>query len=782
MRTFLCLLGLVALQGDLSAESLSHPQGIDFFRDVPSRNLSGLVARSDGMLAAGPRLRSMEGELPAELLWCVRPLPTPGAWVVGAGPEGRLLTLTVDEAAGRFTAKELLRLPDSQVLCVAVLPGGDLLAGTSPHGLLALVREGKVQAQVTLPADSVLDILRLPSGQVLVSTGNPGRIYQVDTTRFAASGIAPDKAATGAELEARGLQLFGEVRDRNLRRLAFVPGQGVVAGSSPKGNLYLFPEKGGAPRLLMENRESEVTDLLVTSDGTLFAALVGNGLPGEQRIQRGQPMQVQLPPALMNQNGPGGGGQGNNQAQQQQNPQQPPELPQSAQAEKFGGRSVLVCVPPGGFPELLASRNGLSVYRLAKHGDWILMAGGEQGDLFGYDLLNRLSLSFPGSPSAQLNDLVPIPGSPDRLLVLRNNLPGLSLLDFKDHSERRAETRRLELPAPSRLGALRIPRVDGIDPKSLRLELRVSSGSEDAEGWSSWQPLEGRELGGEANFGWASAAPLQGRFYRFRLTLPEGASEEALVDKPELHVAAQNRRPVLNEFRLLNNGYEIVPAPEPPAQLVLSLGQVLNQGAGPDNQPERRKAAFLASQVTPSPGTQEFFWNVADPDGDNLVVTFSIRRRGESAWTDVLVNSRESHARIDTSRLPEGLYLTRLIVAEDAPRALAERLSSVFMTEDFLVDHTPPVISSAVASVEGTHLVVTVEGEDALSLLEGVVLAFNNGQEIVSEQTADGLRDQRHERFRVEVPRELVASATAVEVQLYDAAGNRSSQLVKLSH
>jgi len=778
MRTFFCLLGLVAFQAGLSAEPLSHPQGIDFYRDVPSRNLSGLVARSDGMLVAGPRLRSLEGNLPAELLWCLRPLPTPGAWVAGAGPEGRLLVLSVDAAAGSFSAKELLRLPDTQVFSLAVLANGDLLAGTLPHGLLVLVREGKILAQLALPADSILDILVTSPGQALVATGNPGRIYQVDLARFAASGVGPEKPAA-SDLEARGLSLFGEVRDRNLRRLAVLPGQGVVAGSSPKGNLYLFPEKGGTPRLLMENRETEVTDLLVQPDGTLYAALVGSGMPGEQRIQRGQPIQPQVPQPLMNQNTPGGGGgQGNNQAQQQNAPQ-PADLPQSA-PEKFGGRSVLVCVPPGGFPEPVASRMGLSVYRLARHGDWILMAGGEQGDLFGYDTVSRLSLSFPGSTSAQLNDLVAVPGSPDSLLVLRNNLPGLSLLDFGDRSERHAETRRIELPSPSRFGALRIPRVDGVDPKALKLELRASSGSEDAEGWSSWQPLEGRELSGEANFGWSAATALQGRFVRLRLTLPAGLSADACVDKAELHVAAQNRRPVLNEFRMLNSGFEIVPAPEQPTQLVVSLGQVLNQAQAGENQPERRKAAFLASQVAPSPGTQEFFWNVSDPDGDNLVVNFSIRRRGESDWTDVLVNSRESHARIDTGRLAEGLYLTRLQVSEDAPRAVAERLSSVFPTEDFLVDHTPPVLLSATSAVEGKNLVLTVEGEDALSLLEGVVLAFNNGQEISSEHAADGLRDQRHERFRVEIPRELVAGATAVEVQLYDAAGNRSSRLLKL--
>jgi len=781
MRTFLSLLGLVAFQAGLAAEPVSHPQGIDFFRDVPSRNLSGLVARSDGMLVAGPRLRSLEGNLPAELLWCLRPLSTPGAWVAGAGPDGRVLALTVDAAAGTFSAKELLRLPDTQVFCLAVLPNGDLLAGTSPHGLLVLVREGKVLAQLALPADSLLDILVLSPGQALVATGNPGRIYQVDLARFAASGVGPDKPAA-SELEARGVSLFGEVRDRNLRRLAVLPGQGVVAGSSPKGNLYLFPEKGGAPRLLMENRETEVTDLLVQPDGTLYAALVGSGMPGEQRIQRGQPIQPPVPQALMNQNAPGGGGggQGNNQAQQQQNAQQPVDLPQTTPPEKFGGRSVLVCVPPGGFPELVASRMGLSVYRLARHGDWILMAGGEQGDLFGYDTVSRMSLSFPGSASAQLNDLVPVPGAPEQLLVLRNNLPGLSLLDFSDRSERHAETRRIELPAPSRLGAVRIPRVDGVAPKDLKLELRASSGSEDAEGWSSWQPLEGRELSGEANFGWSASNALQGRFVRLRLTLPAGVGSEACVDKAELHVAAQNRRPVLNEFRMLNSGFEIVPAPEQPAQLIVSLGQVISQAQAGENQPDRRKAAFMASQVAPSPGTQEFFWNVSDPDGDNLVVNFSIRRRGEAAWTDVLVNSRESHARIDTGRLAEGLYLTRLQVSEDAPRAAAERLSSVFPTEDFVVDHTAPVLQSATTAVEGANLVVTVEGEDALSLLGGVVLAFNNGQEIPSEHAADGLCDQRHERFRVEIPRELVASATAVEVQLYDAAGNRSSRLLKL--
>jgi hypothetical protein len=169
------------------------------------------------------------------------------------------------------------------------------------------------------------------------------------------------------------------------------------------------------------------------------------------------------------------------------------------------------------------------------------------------------------------------------------------------------------------------------------------------------------------------------------------------------------------------------------------------------------------------------YWAISDGDSDTVVATFSIRREGDQAWTDVAIDSSQPYAQFDTSALPDGLYFTRLAVRETAPRPAAERLSVTFETDDLRVDHTPPTVLEASAVLTADVLTVSVRGRDALSLLEGAEFRFNHGVERTVEQPADGIRDGREERFVLEIPRAEIAGATSVEVALYDAAFNRAS-------
>ena len=77
-------------------------------------------------------------------------------------------------------------------------------------------------------------------------------------------------------------------------------------------------------------------------------------------------------------------------------------------------------------------------------------------------------------------------------------------------------------------------------------------------------------------------------------------------------------------------------------------------------------------------------------------------------------------------------------------------------------------------------IVVSVHGRDALSLLEAIEVNFNNGDHEVVEQPADGIRDGREETFILEEPLAQTAGASAVDVTLYDSAGNAATRHLKL--
>ncbi len=735
-RLLLGILGCVTLAGPLAADPLSRRTEIDFFRDVPSRNLKGLAARSDGRLVAGPTMTDLSGSAPADLLWCMVATSDPAKWILGTGPDGRIFEATIDFAHDTFSAREIAKVGDPHVFALARLPDGALLAGTSPRGGLCLVRDGKLVTRVGLPVDSVLDVLLLGPDRALVSTGNPGRVYAVDLKKFASAGIDRARISDAKLLADRGLTLFTEIRDRNVRRLARLSDGRIVLGSSPKGDIYTVAAAGGAPVILQENRDGEVTDLLPAADGGFHATVTFASGTAESRV---------APP---------------------KGAKETSEVISAVPAsERFTGRSVLLWFPPHGYPETLAARSNTAFYALGRFGDTLVVTGGEQGEMLGYDVNERMLLTFAGSASSQLNGLAPIPAQPGRYLVLRNNAPGLALLDFHATTPREAETRRIDLGAPSLLGALRFNRLRHLGERQVTAALRTSYGSDEVEGWGPWVPLQ-LALGG-----W-SAADLHGRYVKLRLTLPADSDPAAELDKAALFSLPQNHRPQLQEFHLLSPNYGLVVAPELPAPAVVSVGQVLQN----KDEDIKRKAAFLSSQIVPQPGAQVVIWNVTDPDGDNVVYTFSLRREGDAAWTDVALNTHDTYVQFDISHLPDGIYFTRLVATETDPRPVADRLSATFETDDLVIDHTPPEILDASVRREGDRLVVQVHGRDALSLVDGIEINFNNGVHEQTEQPVDGIRDSREETFAIDLAAGRVAGATAVDVTLYDAVGNSATK------
>ncbi|MDI1337704.1 MAG: hypothetical protein PSU94_16095 [Lacunisphaera sp.] len=756
LRSSFLLALLVLFAANLPADPLTKSLEIDFGRDVASRNLKGLATRSDGRVLPGPVFTDLAGPKLGDILWTIK---ATGAerlmlksaqgvsdrvvsyhFLVGTGPEGKVQEVTFKPDDNLYTVREVADVAETNVLSLLPLPNGNLLLGTSPTGVIYLVNGGKNLARIPLPVDSIFDFLPLPDGSVLAATGNPGKIYRLDLAKLAKAGVIEGKAGDEKLLADRGVTVFGEIRDRNVRRLARLADGRVVAGSSPKGNIYSLAATGGAPLILQENHDAEVVDLLPLEDGGFYAAIVNT--PGDA-IRIGKPIEPKPDPSK----------------------DKEIVMPKLDEKPAFTGRSSVVRFPADGFPESVTGKPGIALYRLARHNGWLLLTAGEMGDAFGYDPVARRSLTFAGSSSAQLNDLAPL--GDGRFLLIRNNAPGLALLSFAPAPVRELETKRLDLGQPAELGAVRFARLRGVEAKALKLEARTNFGSDELEGWTPWTELK-------LNDGAFAADGLRGRYVKLRLTMP-GNAADFQIDKATLYSLPQNRRPSLVDFRILSPSMGLIPAAEQPPSSTASLNQVLFPGSRENDPAAEKRKILLNSQVVPAPGTQIVFWTVNDLDGDTLAYTFSIRPENSDTWTDLAVNTPDSYAQFETGGLPEGLYLTRLTASEQGPRPAKQRLSYTFETDALLVDRTPPAITAtAVARADG-KLVVSIEGTDALSLLEGAEFVLNNGTHETVTHPADGILDGKQEKFTAEIPEAKAAGATSVEILLYDQAGNSAT-------
>ncbi len=756
MRRFIVFMVAVAvgLPPLISTETLSKSQSVSFYQKAVPRDLEGLAIRSDGRIIAGPVLRELAGNPVAPLWWDWESGNTPASGWIGSGPDGQILRVELDTAGGVFEVTDQIETPASHVFVVKRLPDGRLLAGGNPEGHLVLINgEGEVEQSARLPADSVFDILVAADGETAwVATGNPALLFRVDIGAFT-------QAPAEANLSDRGIERWGAVRDRNLRTLAFDQAGRVLAGSAPSGNLYRFDLEGSPPIILLDHESGEITDILLTPEGDVLATLVDAKGTARRRVMQSSQVQPAQP----------------EQETEKQEPAKAPSIMEAPPVEKFSGRSELIKLPGGdGLPETLSARNNLAMYRIVPFAQGYLLPGGDDGELAGYDPVARRALTFAASDSAQLNDMAPLAGA-GRFLLMSNNPANLSIIDFETPGPRRVQTSAIDLQTSSHIGSLRFNRLREIDPDSMKVELRANRGRDAVEGWSPW--VEAVHQDG----GW-HAEGLTGRMVQVAISLPDAISESVELDQAKLYFLPQNRRPVLRSFRLISPNFALRERASGNATATsLTLGQVIGSTPKTNSNPaDQRRQALLSSPLVPETGAQVVTWTTSDPDGDNLTATFSVRHEKSEAWKDLLVDSESDWFQFDRRTLAEGVYFTRLVLNESAPRAESDRRSVTFSTDDLVIDLSPPTLEAEFTELPGGNFVFRVDAVDSLSLIAGVRLVFNNGYELTLVHPADGILDSRRETFLAEVSGRDVGTATEVEVYVEDAAANVASTRLQL--
>jgi len=280
-----------------------------------------------------------------------------------------------------------------------------------------------------------------------------------------------------------------------------------------------------------------------------------------------------------------------------------------------------------------------------------------------------------------------------------------------NNAERATWTSRvLDATSPSRWGAVRWRGAGGLD-----WEVRTGNSDPPDATWSSWAAL--REDG--------TVPETTSRYMQIRARFSRDAA--TVLRAVTVYYLPTNQRPVLTELTAEARAGETRPA-------VVRLN-----------------------------------WKVENPDNDALRYRVRYRGDGETAWRSLHRNSEYTTAtnlEWTVDGLAEGFYRVSVEATDEAANPEGDALTDRRESEPVLIDLTPPTVS---ARFEGGRVVG--DARDGASAITRVECAIDT-LEWRPARSADGVFDEREERFEARLPAALTAGEHTVAVRVYDEAGN----------
>ena len=645
----------------------------------------GVAVRSDGRLELAPKFTPI-ADADASYLWSLRTDPK-GVLYAGGGSPAKVFRFDAGgKPATAFESSDL----SAQAIAFDAL--GNLYVGTSPDGKVYRVTTAGEKSVFFEPKTKYIwDLAFSPDGTLYVATGDKGQIFSV--------------SANG-----KG-ELFYASDEAHIRVLAFDPNGNLIAGTEPSGRILRISRPGARDRgnakdrekkdgeqktsaegfVLFETPKREVTALAIATDGTIYAAAIGE----RPRNVTPAPTTIIATPQTTTTITPGG------VASSSQGPSPtmfvafPPLL-----------TSSVFRIKPSGAPDELWSSRDDVVYSLGIAPDGRLLAGtGNNGSLLAIDSTGVYA-QLGKAGSAQITGIAR--GASGKTMLCTANPGKVFSLgpDFEEegtyesHSfdaQMFSQWGRLEWWSPpfsdANANAKNAAAAAGKSERQNnepRVEFFVRSGNTEDPGkeWSRW-------FGPYTHSGVEVEAP-PSRFAQWKAVIHGGRPGDG-VDWASLAYLPHNVAPVIDGIALQD------PNVRATATTIPSVGQPVNVTLKMPPAPSASGVIITQSSGTPPrfeappQGIQQkgYFsavWTAHDENDDELHYAIYYRGENEKEWKLLKDKLEQKYFSWDTTSFADGAYYLK-IVATDAPaNPPGAALSAERVSERFEVDNTPPVI------------------------------------------------------------------------------------------
>lgn len=671
----------------------------------------GVAVTRAGALRPAPDLR-LFGSVDVPYIWDAAADPTGQRAYLATGDGGVVYRLTMSGLAPFRTG------PSPEAISIAVGPDGSVYAGFAPDGIVLRMGPGETDAW-RFDAEEAYpwDLGFGADGMLYAAYGAPAAVYRIDP----ATGVAERIAQPGEE---------------HVLCLDFDTEGRLVFGTSGTG-LVLRLDSGGDLRVLIDCDEEDVTAVLATADGSVWASAT---------------------PGSGDDNGSG------------------PDDSQSA-LDDFDYRA-----------EVTPRRTSAGLYRITPEGEvasaWfpedgfifdleetadgrVLVATGDPAALYevhASGVAGEASLLGTGRES-QFSAMARDPfGS--GVFLATSGPSSLYLVTDDPSSSGIYKSEVLDASIPAHWGTI-LWTGDTPGGSSVEFSARAGDTGEPGVLWSDWV-----ELGGGREIPLAVRQP--SRYLQWRVTLRSDGADAPEIRQVRLSYTERNASPLIAGVVVNPRGdlflHDEPDGSPPPLYQRLRGGVTVEYTKAQSNSSPSKPAATHWTR-----GIRQVEWVSGDPNGDSLVYELHYRAVDETRWKLLAEGMTRTIRTLHSVMYPDGKYVVR-VTASDEPDNPQGSLTASAVSEPFLVDNTAPVFAKVDARRKGDTIRVTGRVKDALSPLY-LLRREVDGLEDTDFLPEDGMLDSMSEAFEFTVEAAADEEHT-IMLHAGDIAGNITAHRV----
>jgi WD40 repeat protein len=683
---------------------------------------------SYGRLTLGPTATSIY-DSSAPFLWTIAAAPD-GSVFAGSGNDGQVFRI---DATGKssvfFDAEEL------EVHALALAPGGGLYAATSPDGKIYKIDATGKGAVFFDPPDKYIWSLAVDtSGTVFAATGDKGVIYKITS-------------------DGKGAPFY-QTKTTHAMSLAFDRQGRLLAGTESPGRVFRI-DASGKPFVLLDSGYNEIHMLRVDQNGVIYAAAV-RGRTDKSSGQDAEPssptpdtsstpiasVSTEISAIAIVEVSAATSSSGSSR-------------PQAGQ-----GSGAVFRITPDGASDLIWESREDTPYDIAFDGERdVLVATGNKGKIY------RLS-GDPYQPTLvtranaeQVTTLVADRGG--RTLFATSN-PGKVFRLAADRADRGTYVSDVrDAQTVAAWGALRW---QATMPSGTKVEIATRSGNTRTpdETWSDWSSAYSDREG-------STITSPRARYLQWRAVMTGARGSVPLLTSVTAAYLPRNTRPRVSSITI-----------HPPGTVFQRQFPVDPEIAGFEGDtPDRRALARVQGgpgaslgRRTYEKGLLTFVWRADDENRDTLTYDVMYRREGETAWKPLKNGLADQILVWDTTSVPNGRYVVRVVASDAASNSPATALTGALESTSFDVDNTPPVISVGTVRREANKTFITFDVRDADSAVQKAEYSLD-GDRWLTLYPKDGIADSRSEQFELVV--EGDTGVRGVIVRATDALNNVAS-------